>query len=57
MKWGMHEGNTCGGNMLGFSLKFIDSERMILDDWMTEFEVFESYGLWESDFSDELPIL
>ena len=43
--------------MLGFSLKFIDSERMILDDWMTEFEVFESYGLWESDFSDELPIL
>jgi hypothetical protein len=37
--------------MLGFSLKFIDSERMILDDWMTEFEVFDSYAVWEDDSS------
>lgn len=35
--------------MLGFSLKFIDSERMILDHWETDYEVFEYFFPWEDD--------
>lgn len=39
--------NQLEESMLGFSLKFIDHERMILDDWMSEYEVFEPYDLFE----------
>lgn len=39
--------------MLGFSLKYIDSERMILDDWMAEFEVFEYTHPWEEQDDSE----
>ena len=33
--------------MLGFSLKYIDSERMILDDWDSDFAVFDYGNGWD----------
>ena len=35
--------------MLGFAFKYIDSQRMVLDDWMSEYEVFEYTVPWEEE--------
>lgn len=39
--------------MLGFSLKYIDGERMVLDDWLAEYEVFEYSVQWDSEEEEE----
>ena len=40
--------------MIGFSLKYIDSERMILDDWTAEFAVFDYGSSWDLEDEDDI---
>ena len=41
------------GPMLGFSLKYLDSERMVLEDWWEEYEEVEAFEYWEEDVGED----